>query len=268
MITRFTARFLSLIGMFLGFTSEVLAQYGAPVYFFTVKGGVKDIECQNPVKNAQVKLINRQTNQEYEVRTDSMGNFSFVGESDYFSPDFLLKIEDADGKTNGQFKTFESETISTSQRGYRYNQANDTIPPDIYLVEFVSGSNCDKISETIKQEPQKEPDPTNIIEEQDTTAILKENPGITPEAEEPFTAVNLFPNPNSGKFAVEFVSTGNGNTIISIFNASGSLLHYSEMNIEAGANHIDLNMPMPAPGNYFCTIQNSLGRISKPFVVE
>lgn len=268
MITRFTARFLSLIGMFLGFTSEVLAQYGAPVYFFTVKGNVKDIECRNPVKNAKVKLVNRQTNTEYEARTDSLGNFTFIEESDFYSPEYLLKIEDADGKANGQFKTFESKAPLTSQRGYRFNEAKDTIPPDIYLVEFVSGSNCVNTIDTLKEEPQEEPDPTNIIEEQDSTAILKENPGITPEAEEPFTAVNLFPNPNSGKFAVEFVATGSGNTIISIFDANGSLLHYSEMNIEAGANHIDLNMAMPAPGNYFCILQNSLGRISKPFIIE
>jgi putative lipoprotein (rSAM/lipoprotein system) len=268
MITRFTARFLSLIGMFLGFTSEVLAQYGAPVYFFSVKGNVKDIECQNPVKNAKVKLINRETNTEYDARTDSLGNFSFIEESYYHNPAYFLKIEDPDGKSNCHFKTFESNAPLKTQRGYHFNAANDTIPPDIYLVEFVSGSNCDKAIDTLEQEPAKEPEPTNNIQQQDSTGIMEENLGITPEAEDPFTSVNLFPNPNSGKFAVEFVAIGSGNTIISIFDANGSLLHYSEMNIEASFNSIELNMPMPAPGNYYCTIQNRAGRITMPFVVD
>ncbi|KAF5045068.1 hypothetical protein DSECCO2_485140 [anaerobic digester metagenome] len=271
MFTRLFAKALSLLGFLIGFTSEVLAQYGAPVYFFTVKGSVKDIECQNPVKNAKVKLIDRNGNAEYNAVTDSLGNFIIWQETLYWEQDFKVTIEDQDGKTNGQFKTLDSDT---HYKKYRLGWHNpDTIPADIYFVKYISGSPCknepvvEEPDTTNEPDPAKEPEPEVTV--QDSAVLPQEEPVVPPViADEYFTNVNLFPNPNSGHFAVEFTAMNQAATDVYIYSSDGALIYNMSQYAQKGANHFDLELEGLAPGMYYIRLHCFQNDVTKTFVVQ
>jgi len=268
MFTRLFAKTLSLLGFMIGFTSEVLAQYGAPVYFFTVKGSVKDIECQNPVKNAKVKLIDRNSNAQYDAVTDSLGNFTFMQESEGYYPEYHIKIEDADGKSNGQFKSVEGPLDAKKWRS-TWHHNPDTIPGDIYLVEYISGSPCKTHDTTLEPEPEptKEPEPEVVA--QDTATLPQEEPVLPQNStEEFFTNVNLFPNPNSGRFAVEFTLLNQAATDVYIFSSDGALIYNMSQYAQKGGNHFDLDIDGLAPGTYFIKLHCFEADFSKTFIVQ
>jgi len=270
MYTRFVAKILSLLGFMIGFTSEVLAQYGAPVYFFTIKGSVKDIECQNPVKNAKVKLVDRNGYAEYNAVTDSLGNFTILQESEGYYPEYRIRIEDPDGKANGQFKDIEGPLDARKWRS-TWHHNTDTMPGDIYLVEYISGAPC-KTESTIvvpEPEPTKEPEPEPEVVAQDTATLPQQEPVLPQDNTEAyFTNVNLFPNPNSGRFAVEFILLNQAATDVYIFSADGALIFNMSQFAQKGANHFDLDLEGLAPGTYFIKLHCFDADFSKTFIVQ
>jgi len=267
MFTRLFAKALSLLGFLIGFTSEVLAQYGAPVYFFTIKGNVKDIECQNPVKNAKVKLVDRNGNTEYDAVTDSLGNFTIIQESEGYYPEYQIKIEDPDGKDNGLFQDIQGPLDAKKWRSTLWG--TDTIPGDIYFVKYISGNPCKNEPIVEKPEPAKEPEPEPEIIPQDSAVLPQEEPVIPPVvADEYFTNINLFPNPNSGHFAVEFTAMNQAATDVYIFTSGGALIFNMSQYAQKGANHFDLQLDGLAPGTYYIRLHCFQNDVTKTFVVQ
>lgn len=268
MWNRFTARILALLGAMLGFTSEVLAQYGAPTYFFTVKGSVKDIECDRPVKNATVKLIDRNSLETITAVTDQDGNFTILQESYGRMPDYKVRIEDGDGKENGLFKTAEGDIDARKWRSSRYNKV-DTLAPDIYLVEYISGSSCKDEQVIEDPEPAKEPEPEPEIVLQDSAVLPQEDPIISPSVTQDFyTHVNLFPNPNSGQFAVEFTALEQAATDVYIYSSDGSLIYQMSEYAQKGANRFNLELSGLVSGTYYIRLHSFGNDVTKTFVVQ
>lgn len=266
MFTRLFAKALSLLGFMIGFTSEVLAQYGAPVYFFSIKGNVKDIECQNPVKNAKVKLVDRNGNTEYDAVTDSLGNFTIFQESEGYYPEYQIRIEDPDGKANGLFKDIEGPLEAKKFRS-TWNHNPDTMPGDIYFVKYISGNPCKNEPVVEEPDPAKEPEPEIIV--QDSATLPQEEPVVPPSAtQEYFTNVNLFPNPNSGRFAVEFTAMDQAATDVYIFSSDGALIYNMSQYAQKGANHFDLELDGLAPGTYYIQLHCFGNDFTKTFVVQ
>ncbi|PLW93220.1 MAG: hypothetical protein C0592_06795 [Marinilabiliales bacterium] len=272
--TRSLAKFLSFIGLFIGFSAEVLAQYGAPVYFFTFKGKVKDIECDQPVKNASVKLIDRNTGYEYAATTDSLGNFEFIQERYRYDNQFRLIISDPDKRKNGFFKPTSSDVKVVDTRGYYDQPVSDTIQPDIYYVKYVNGAPCDDQPETpdiprpIKNEASLNqkvilPDNDNPKE-----VIGGDSNNTEPAKIIEFSAFNLYPNPNDANFWLEFDSETAEPVQIQIFNANGALVHYELYDCIIGSNKVDLMMKDVAPGVYHCVLRSSVAMSDKPFIVQ
>jgi len=272
MFTRLFAKALSLLGFLIGFTSEVLAQYGAPVYFFTVKGSVKDIECQNPVKNAKVKLIDRNGNAEFDAVTDSLGNFIIFRESEGYYPEYQIRIEDPDGKDNGLFKDIQGPLDAKKFRS-TWNHNPDTMPGDIYFVKYISGNPCknepvvEEPDTTNEPDPAKEPEPEITV--QDSAVLPQEEPVVPPVvADEYFTNVNLFPNPNSGRFSVEFTAMNQAATDVYIYSSDGALIYNMSQYAQKGANHFDLELEGLAPGTYYIRLHCFQNDVTKTFVVQ
>lgn len=271
MFTRMFARVLSLLGFLIGFTSEVLAQYGVPVYFFSAKGSVKDIECKEPVKNARVKLVDRNGNTQFDAYTDSLGNFTIIHESEGYYPEYQIRIEDPDGADNGIFKDIEEPFDSKKWRS-RWDLNTDTIPGDIYLVEYVSGNPCKQQNTVVEPEPivepVKEPEPEPVVQPEDTAFVPNEEPVAMPAGQELFTNVNLFPNPNSGRFSVEFTSWNQAATDVYIFTSGGALIYNMSQYAQKGANHFDLELDGLAPGTYYIKLHCFEGDVTKTFIVQ
>ena len=56
--------------------------------------------------------------------------------------------------------------------------------------------------------------------------------------EQPFGTLVLYPNPNNGKFNVEFYALEEGNYDIRVYNATGILIHDGNQNLNSGFNNI------------------------------
>lgn len=266
-LTRTLAKVLAFIGLFIGFSAEVLAQYGAPVYFFTFKGQVKDVECDQPVKNADVKLVNRNTGREYMATTDSLGNFQFMNERYRNYNEFRLIISDPDKRKNGYFKPTSSNVLVNDSYRYGAPEELDTMKSDIFLVEYVRGAPCDNEPELQKPKQDTAAIIPELLNPEDNTPENSNNDPIESGLNE-FTKFNLYPNPNEGNFYLEFFSETADPVQIQVISMNGALVHFEEYECHTGMNKVDLLMNEVAPGTYHCILRSRNAMSNKPFVVQ
>ncbi len=107
--------FMATIGLLVGFTSKVIAQYGAPPTLFKIKGKVVS-ECNIPIPNIQVEIKNLNLNSLVKSKTDSLGNYNLSYRSfSEFIDTYILETTDIDGTLNREFHT-QSDTININQK--------------------------------------------------------------------------------------------------------------------------------------------------------
>lgn len=268
-----SAKALSMLCLFLGTMSEVIAQYGAPSYYFRVNGSVRDIECDAPVPNANVVLIDRESNQEYKAQTDSLGNFTFVEETYHRSAQYILNVNDADGDANGRFKDAAQNALV--EPDWSYIAQSDSVR-QIVRVTFLSGSPChvkDSLStpqidlkpliKSIITKPQE----AIIDPELDTTEPENNENPLVPDPSI-LNSLLLYPNPNEGEFAIRFNLTQEGVVNVSINSINGALIYSESFFAEAGEVLKQFGIAKPAPGTYIMHLNTNNAAVSKPFIVE
>lgn len=69
--------------------------------------------------------------------------------------------------------------------------------------------------------------------------------------------LKIFPNPNSGVFALEYEVPIEGSYIQYIFNCSGQLLHKEKVSLDLKAGKLNLSLPNADSGIYFIKLINS-----------
>ncbi|MBN2891442.1 MAG: radical SAM-associated putative lipoprotein [Bacteroidales bacterium] len=119
---KFITVILLTVGMIVGFTTKIIAQYGAPVVDFFMKGKVYSKATQQPIPNISIM-------QGYggEVKTDKNGEFGMPALVDWGAKlEFL--IQDKDGEENG---IYQSKLINFKERINR----NDTVEINLYIDE-------------------------------------------------------------------------------------------------------------------------------------
>jgi len=93
---KFLTVVLLTIGMLVGFTTKIIAQYGAPVVDFFMKGKIRSSVTNNPIPNIQMTQHGR-------TSTDENGEFGFYILKDWGAVP-VIYIEDIDGDLNGKFQ--------------------------------------------------------------------------------------------------------------------------------------------------------------------
>lgn len=268
-----SAKALSMICLFLGTMSEVIAQYGAPSYFFNINGSVQDIECSQPVQNANVTLIDKETNQQYTAKTDSLGNFTITQETYDRGGQFIIQVNDTDGGANGKFlETSKNIEINNSRWYDRQTDSNR----QVLSVAFISGSPClvnDSLTQSeinftpIIKSIISKPKQSHINQNEDTTDPENNESPLIPDP----TIINsllLYPNPNEGEFAIKFNLTQKGIINVSINSITGALIYTESFYAEAGEVFKQFGIAKPAPGTYYFHINTSTDVVIKPFIVE
>ncbi len=107
--------FLTFIGVFLGFSNTLFAQYGSwedNLNTFTIKGKVMSAQDNKPIKNIKIN----------KVKTNQDGEFFYQDESAFRK--ILLEVTDIDAEANGDYIPIDT-TI-------RYN-STDTVYLELYL---------------------------------------------------------------------------------------------------------------------------------------
>ncbi|MCD8528469.1 MAG: T9SS type A sorting domain-containing protein [Chitinophagales bacterium] len=81
-------------------------------------------------------------------------------------------------------------------------------------------------------------------------------------------AFNLFPNPNTGSFCIDFNLKESGNYEFSIYNTLGQTVLNQEYDLKEGFNHIDFSNLKLTNGVYSLYIKNQKETIARKFLVE
>ena len=81
--------------------------------------------------------------------------------------------------------------------------------------------------------------------------------------------LNIYPNPTSGKFHLNFNLSKNDEPRFSIYSASGKLVHrFNKKKVKKGNNNIsfDLNLIDMATGYYFLRIEGQYNNAALPLI--
>lgn len=228
----------------IGFTSKVLAQYGAPVMHFKLLGQVKSAECEQPIGGIEVTLVNDASGEVTKVRTDANGNFNFRIIEYYWEEKFTMNLSDLDGPENKG--TFVSKsvhfTLNDKTKGVTVNYwKNDADVSPMPVILDYEGINPCITSPEILPEPEM---PVILPREEDIYYIQPEQ---QPDPEEilpiPEIIQNaiLYPNPSDGRFGIEFTLTESCEISLSLFTQTGQLIDRFFYKAEKGRQYIPVN---------------------------
>jgi putative lipoprotein (rSAM/lipoprotein system) len=246
-IQRSLAYFLSFIGLMIGFTSKVLAQYGAPVMHFKLLGQVRSAECEQPIGGIEVTLVNDASGEVTKVRTDSNGNFNFRIIEYYWEKEFTMNLSDLDGPENkGAFVSksvhFQLNDKTKVLSANYWHQDNQVAPMPVFL-DFEGTNPCLPASET-----QPEPEmPVIAPREEEIFDIESEpKPEVFPPIPGIFQDAVLYPNPSDGRFGIEFTLTESCEISVSLFTLSGQLIDKFFYKAEQGNHYIPVHAGLNA----------------------
>ncbi len=79
--------------------------------------------------------------------------------------------------------------------------------------------------------------------------------------------INLYPNPNNGRFVIESDIFELKDVVLEIFNEKGQLIWNREIRNEIGTLHESVDLDNAAEGLYLLRVRNNSGVINKRFVV-
>jgi hypothetical protein len=80
--------------------------------------------------------------------------------------------------------------------------------------------------------------------------------------------INLYPNPNNGRFVIESDRFEFRDVVLEIFNEKGQLIWNREIGHGTGILHETVELDGPADGLYLLRVRNKSGMINKQFVIS
>lgn len=251
------------IGTILGFSTSIVAQYGAPMAHFKFIGYVKTKECELPIPNIKVQ------SSDYEyVYTDSTGKFELDLYREYYGSsidNLKIKAEDIDSLQNlGEFLTLEKEFVfRRTNSGSRYpiieNQIDNTI-----LLDSKGISPCPvKITEDSLY-----PDTNTFEPDKDTVAVNENNSFVTNDTldftdktvknelavtdEKEFLVV--YPNPSDGHYTIKLFLTVPSRIIMDAYDTDLRIIIAEDLGICEGIYEKQIDLSMFAKGSYMLAI--------------
>lgn len=257
---RFISYPLAFLGLMLGFSSKVMAQYGVMVMHFKFVGEIKSAVCEQNIEGIEVIMVNEANGNKTAVRTDENGQFNFLIRERFYDTEYTLNIADIDGDKN--MGEFVSKTVNfrlnENSDGFAYahewvfsDDKKEVKPLKIYL-DYKYENPCLELQNSGDEE-EIEPILENEKVENEIDQENSEDEDNNPFAN--FKNAILYPNPNDGNFKVEFFSSVQTKSRVSIFDINASLIDSFEMFTNLGFNVIDLKYNYLAPGQYVLLIR-------------
>ena len=240
--------FLSFLGFMIGFTSKVLAQYGAPVMHYKLLGQVKSVECEQPIGGVEITLVNDVTGEVNKVRTDTSGNFSFSIIEYYWTSEYIMNIADIDGDHNGgafEPKSFRFIPAELRARNIinNYWETDNEQNRQYYYLDYTGINPClvdsfakqiTELPDTFVREEEIQPEKAEPIIVQTEEQTFWESEFVEP--------IILYPNPNDGRFSLEFGLQYGQEVEIRVFSIALQLLDRFFVYLDAGHHTIPIDM--------------------------
>ena len=209
---------LAILGLVVGFSVKVIAQYGAPPAF-RFNGKITSMECNLPVKNIQLKFTNNINQDTSTLYTNDNGEFHFRS-YDYNNEApriFTIVAKDTDGvASGGSFaeKIFTVEAQSYEAKNFDFQLMHLDVPPCASKeVAIPAGSN-------------------------DNDFIV-------------------YPNPTKGSYTLTINSKSVNEGMFKITDESGTEVFTTKLLVKKGMQQFTINVDQLTPGiYYFSLIQN------------
>jgi len=268
--------FLATIGLILGFSSKIMAQYGVWEAPYRHTGQVKSEICNQALKGIKVTLENEKNEVLSEIFTDENGYFSFSDRS-FYNPSTTIKFTDIDGVVNnGDFESTSKTLHSTDY--YRYNH-------EVFL-KFKGKNPCedeqinnDEIVENQTEmnmniENIKNNDEVSFQKELDAAVYSEKELNIDgankpqPFTFEPIQDFLIFPNPNQGSFTISFTLPEKENVNIEVYSNNGQLVYSQNHRLNKGIQTMQIVLPVTAKGTYICNLRTKQNVYTKNFVIQ
>jgi len=262
-LLRTTGYTLAIVGFILGFTSKVVAQYGAWVATYRYMGNVKSEICNEPLKSIKVTLEDEKNNVLSETVTNEAGQFNIRYYSDYSEEKLSLKLTDVDGTDNkGAFITYTKAVKAFENKPLEISMAYKGKAPCAEDTAVLKEPVVGVVLPTVKSDSTVDILHTNP----DTVAIQK--PKETPLIPDPIDDLLVYPNPNSGEFVVSFTLKEKGNITVDIYSNAAQLIFSESFMSESGSQRKQFNMPELATGNYILSFKVGQKVYSRNFIIH
>jgi putative lipoprotein (rSAM/lipoprotein system) len=275
-------KIILLAGAIMGFSTSVVAQYGAPEAHYRITGFIKSKDSNIPIPNIKVRFSeNEQSNYySYPIYTDSTGKFD-IDFYEYYGISVdkkKLKIiaEDEDGQQNfGDFLALEKWFIlNRKSGGSKYDTEFENInivmdykgkapcktelPKDTFPIIIPSAQNIVINVDSAESAP----DPANaeLYKNNDTIKIAGYG---EPPISQPKDFLVVYPNPSNGLFNIKIFVEKVTNIAVEIYDANSKLIMSESWGICEGPLQKQLSLERIAPGTYYMKI-----KIGNNFYIE
>ncbi|NVO01638.1 MAG: radical SAM-associated putative lipoprotein [Bacteroidetes bacterium] len=256
-------RFILLLGAIFGFTSAIVAQYGAIETHYKFKGKLISDDCNKPIPNIEVTIKeDLRDGFNFKTKTDNNGYFEF--NEFYQLSKYQIEFKDPDGKENtGSFKN--KDTIIDFREYFQNTKNRDTKYAhwDYYIQNKkneIFSMNRDGVSPC--KDNIEYPDTSNkvLMVNADTVEIkVKTNQEINNNQVAPGSIdfdILVYPNPNNGIFNIKISNCNAAHFDIELFDGNLKLI-YSERIVNDCSNlEKHINLEHIANGTYFLNITN------------
>ncbi|MFH0892816.1 MAG: T9SS type A sorting domain-containing protein [Bacteroidota bacterium] len=240
---RLQRRILSFLGIFLGFSSVVVAQYGVIEYNYSVPLKLVT-ECGTPAKGIKVDIDDKYNYNNPDLITNDKGLTSIMlyghrsftslaNDMAFHDPQGLLKdtlVKQASWKRE-DFKAIreggwtndyvKSDTLLVTlfykDKAPCKEEPKDTTPPKDTIIKHSILASRDEIQHTVLA---LNPEDTGAGNNESPDRLNNSNIIVEPV---PFDAL-LFPNPSYGAFSVKLTLPEEGDVTINIYDLNGKLI--------------------------------------------
>ena len=224
-----------LLGAILGFSSTIVAQYGAPMTHYKINGFVKSKDCNMPIPKIKIKY----SENDY-VYTDKAGKFEitceeycFYHDNNIYSNNRTIKIiaEDVDGNANtGKFlaleKWFTLKEKKTVKINSNYSFGDyEVVMNDMKIeMEYKGKSPCKTelpIDSLIMPPVNNDTSTASILAKSDSLNItnIKKPPQFLNDE-----LLMVFPNPSKGSFTIKLIVEKACNVSIFVYDSDSKLV--------------------------------------------
>ncbi|HBS87313.1 MAG: hypothetical protein A2W91_03765 [Bacteroidetes bacterium GWF2_38_335] len=271
---------LGTLGIFLGFSNKIAAQYG--VYFernYFISGQIKTEECLETVPNATVLLNTPQVKTIRETKSDENG--IFIMEIDGNHGSYSVSVIDSSGKLLQNEVPLEINYDSwygTPSEGYYI--ASYLREPLLIFLKHKNTPPCEVVSEPEISLPVDLPilfenglfienaeiseDPNAVVPEDfiEEDQVLKfEN-----TTEETSGNIIIYPNPADNRFTLELINVNIADKLIEIYDAHGKMVYREKSMDVTEENKIEITLNC-VPGTYLVVIKGKNEVYSEKIVI-
>lgn len=269
-LNNFYRKTILLLGVFLGFSSAIVAQYGSPMAHYKIIGKVISKDCDIPIPKIKVNLYNNTYQPNYDPYTDSLGRFELYYVDDFYIDNvkLIIEAEDEDGEANcGDFLTYE-KVITIKQNKERKNKYNNESDEIIIEMDYKGKSPC-KTELPEDSIPVTEPPiqklcvltDSNITKPismdillnipQDSAYTL--NNDSTREQPEMYNQDSLvvYPNPSKGQYTIKLSLEKSIIVSVTVYDSDSKLLILESWGKCEGRLQKQIDLKNYAPGTYY-----------------